>query len=113
MAYDEELAARIRDLISGETDVTEKKMFGGLAFLVRGNMAIAASGDGGAMVRVDPAQSGALEATTTARLAQMRGRDMPGWLRVSAGDVATKQALTRWVKLSTTYAGSLPTKKKA
>jgi hypothetical protein len=75
MAYDEELAGRIRQLIGSDPGLTEKKMFGGLAFLIRGNMAIAASSDGGAMVRVDPAQSDALVATTNATLVNMRGRD--------------------------------------
>jgi hypothetical protein len=77
MAYDEELAGRIRQLIGSDPELTEKKMFGGLAFLIRGNMAIAASSEGGAMVRVDPAQSDALVATTKATLMNMGGRDMP------------------------------------
>src|SRR5262249_33630772 len=81
MAYDQELAGRIRQLIGSDPELTDKKMFGGLAFLIRGNMAIAASSQGGAMVRVDPAQSDALVATTKATLMNMRGRDMPGWLR--------------------------------
>jgi len=83
MAYEQELAGRIRQLIGSDPELTEKKMFGGLAFLIRGNMAIAASSQGGAMVRVDPAQSDTLMATTKATLMNMRGRDMPGWLRVS------------------------------
>jgi len=78
MAYDQELAERIRQVIGNYPELTEKKMFGGLAFLVRGNMAIAASSEGGAMVRVDPAQSDILVATTKATLVNMRGRDMPG-----------------------------------
>jgi hypothetical protein len=86
VAYDQDLAGRIRQLIGSDPDLIEK-MFGGLAFLIRGNIAVAASGQGGAMVRVDPAQPDALEATTTARLVQMRGRDMPGWLRVSSDDL--------------------------
>jgi hypothetical protein len=81
MAYDEELAERIRQLIGSDPELTDKKMFGGLAFLIRGNMAIAASGEGGAMVRVDPAQSNSLVTTTKATLMNMRSRDMPGWLR--------------------------------
>ena len=74
----QELAERIRQLIGGDPELTEKKMFGGLAFLIRGNMAIAASSQGGALVRVDPAQCNALVATTKATLMNMRGRDMPG-----------------------------------
>jgi TfoX/Sxy family transcriptional regulator of competence genes len=93
VAYDEELADRIRELLGGEADLTEKKMFGGLAFLVRGHMAVAASGQGGVLVRVDPAQSESLVATTDARLMEMRGRRMQGWLRVDADDVRTKRQL--------------------
>src|SRR5215208_3496453 len=84
MAYDEDLANRIRELIAGEPDVTEKRMFGGLAFLVRGNMAVAASGQGGLLVRVDPAESAVLQAETRARPMEMRGKAMTGWLRVEA-----------------------------
>jgi len=93
MAYDQELAGRIRQLIGSDPELTEKKMFGGLAFLVRGNMAIAASSEGGAMVRVDPAQSDALVETTKATPMNMRGRDMRGWLRVSADDLRTDHHL--------------------
>ena len=111
MAYDEELAGRIRDLVAREPDLTEKKMFGGLAFLVGGNMAVAASGQGGILVRVDPAESDTLVATTSARVMEMRGRQMRGWLRVDPEDVRTEQELARWVGLGTTYAGSLPAKR--
>ena len=111
MAYDEELAGRLRDLLADEPGLTEKKMFGGLAFMIGGNMAIAASGQGGLMVRVDPDQSDALVATTSARLVEMRGRQMPGWLRVDAPDVRTKQQLAKWVKLGVNYARSLPAKR--
>lgn len=110
MAYDEDLADRIRELIGGHADVTEKKMFGGLAFLIGGNMAVAASGQGGVLVRVEPAESEALVATTNARLMEMRGRQMRGWLRVDAGDVGSKSELARWVELGATYARSLPAK---
>ena len=110
MAYDEQLAGRIRQLIGSEPELTEKKMFGGLAFLIRGNMAIAASSQGGAMVRVDPAQSDALVATATATLVNMRGRDMPGWLRVSSDDLRTDDQLASWVEMGTGYARSLPPK---
>ena len=110
MAYDEELADRIRQLVAGESHVTEKRMFGGLAFLVGGNMAIAASGEGGILVRVDPARSDRLVASTNARVAVMQGRAMRGWLRVDTTDVRTKRQLARWVELGTRYARSLPVK---
>ncbi len=110
MAYDEELAERIRELVASESDLSEKKMFGGLAFLVGGNMAVAASGQGGLLVRVDPAESDTLVATTSARPMEMRGRAMAGWLRVEAEDVRTQEELAKWVELGTTYARSLPAK---
>jgi hypothetical protein len=109
VAYDEELAARIRTLVGGEVGVTEKKMFGGLAFLVGGNMAVAASGQGGLLVRVDPAESDEL-VEAGAQLAVMRGRPMPGWLRVAAEDVSDDPALAVWVDRGTSYARSLPAK---
>jgi TfoX/Sxy family transcriptional regulator of competence genes len=111
VAYDEELADRIRELVAGESGLTEKKMFGGLAFLIGGNMAVAASGQGGLLVRVEPAQSDKLVATTSARLMEMRGRSMQGWLRVDAEDVRTKRQLAKWVERGATYAGSLPVKR--
>lgn len=110
MAYDENLADRIRELIAGEAGLTEQKMFGGLAFLIGGNMAVAASGQGGILVRVDPAQSDALVATTNAELMEMGSRQMAGWLRVGAEDLGTRRQLARWVELGTTYARSLPAK---
>jgi TfoX/Sxy family transcriptional regulator of competence genes len=109
--YDEALANRIRELLADERKVTEQKMFGGLAFLIGGNMAVAASGQGGLLVRVDPAESDALVASTNARLMEMRGRQMRGWLRVDSVDARTKRQLARWVALGTTYARSLPAKK--
>jgi len=105
MAYDEALAERIRALMAGERGVTEKKMFGGLAFLVGGNMAIAASGQGGLLVRVDPDESEALVRATGAEVAVMRGRPMAGWLRAEAGD-----DLADWVGRGVAYARSLPPK---
>jgi hypothetical protein len=111
MAYDQDLADRIRELVGGEAGLTEQKMFGGLAFLIGGNMAVAASGQGGVLVRVDPAQSEQLVATTGARPMEMRGREMQGWLRVDPEDVGTKRQLARWVTLGTTYARSLPAKR--
>jgi TfoX N-terminal domain len=111
MAYDEELAERIRAELGREADLTEKKMFGGLAFLIGGNMAVAASGQGGMLVRVDPARSETLVATTNARPMEMRGRSMQGWLRVDPVDVRTKRQLATWVRLGATYARSLPAKR--
>jgi TfoX/Sxy family transcriptional regulator of competence genes len=110
MPYDEELANRVRELIGNEPSLTEKKMFGGLAFLVGGNMAVGASGQGGLLVRVDPEQSDSLVAETNARPMEMRGRQMQGWLRVDTEDVRSQGALAKWVELGTTYARSLPPK---
>ena len=110
MAYDEALAARIRALLSDAPDVTEKKMFGGLAFLVRGNMAIAASGEGGVLVRVDPARSDELVASTDAHVAVMRGRPMAGWLRVDTDRLAADADLAFWVETGAGFARSLPAK---
>ncbi|MGH7482994.1 MAG: TfoX/Sxy family protein [Longimicrobiales bacterium] len=111
MAYDEALATRIRELVGSESDLTEQKMFGGLAFLIGGNMAVGASGQGGILVRVDPEQSDTLVATTNARLMEMRGRRMKGWLRVDAEDVRTGRELAKWVELGTSFARSLPAKR--
>jgi hypothetical protein len=113
VAYDEALADRIRELVGDEPLVTEQKMFGGLAFLVGGNMAVAASGQGGLLVRVDPDASAALITTTPAELMEMGGRSMAGWLRVGPDEVRTKRQLGKWVELGTSYARSLPVKKKA
>jgi len=110
VAYDEELAARIRTLLAGRARVTEQKMFGGLAFLVGGNMAIAASGGGGILVRVDPEQSDELVATSPAEPMEMRGRQMAGWLRVASADVADDAALAEWVERGSSFAASLPAK---
>jgi TfoX/Sxy family transcriptional regulator of competence genes len=110
MAYDEELAERIRELLVGDTSLSERKMFGGLAFLIGGNMAVAASGQGGVLVRVDPERSDRIVATSNARPMEMRGRQMQGWLRVAPEDLRTKRQLARWVTLGSSYARSLPTK---
>jgi TfoX/Sxy family transcriptional regulator of competence genes len=111
VAYDEKLAERIRELIGSEAGVTEQKMFGGLAFLIDGHMAVAASGQGGLLVRVDPDESDEIVATTQATPMVMRGRPMRGWLRVSSEDVRTKKQLGKWVELGEAYASSLPAKK--
>jgi len=107
VAYDEELAARIRDLVASEPALTEKEMFGGLAFLVGGNMAVAASGQGGLLVRVDPAESDGLIASSSARPMAMRGREMAGWLRV---DPAGDDELATWVGRGVSFARSLAPK---
>jgi hypothetical protein len=111
VAYDTKLADRIRALLPNDASVSEQAMFGGLAFLVGGNMAIAASGQGGVLVRVDPADSDRLTATTAAVPMEMRGRPMRGWLRVSADEVRTKRQLSTWVDLGVSYARSLPSKR--
>jgi len=109
MAYDEALAERIRTLIGKQRALSEQKMFGGLAFLINGNMAVAASGQGGLLVRVDPEESDELVRTTSAERMEMGGRTMAGWLRVDAqGDLELKL----WVERGVTYARSLPPKKK-
>jgi hypothetical protein len=110
MAFDEDLAERMRDLLAAEPDLTEKTMFGGLAFLIGGNMAVAASGQGGVLVRVDPAESDRLVAKTSARPMEMRGKEMHGWLRVDSDDVGTEHELAAWVEIGTSYARSLPAK---
>jgi TfoX/Sxy family transcriptional regulator of competence genes len=110
MAYDEKLADRIRELVAGERGVTEKKMFGGLAFLIDGNMSVSASGQGGLLVRVDPDESGALTEKPGVALMEMGGRSMAGWLRVDADAVGTKKQLAAWVERGVTYARSLPPK---
>jgi hypothetical protein len=108
MGYDEALAVRIRDQIGPDPELTEKKMFGGLAFLIRGNMAISASGQGGVLVRADPERTDELTAATTATVAVMRGREMPGWLRVSAEHLGSDDELAQWVDVGVGYARSLP-----
>jgi TfoX/Sxy family transcriptional regulator of competence genes len=111
VAYDEVLAERIRELMAAERGLTEKKMFGGLAFLIGGNMSVAASGQGGLMVRVDPAQSDQLLSSTKAHPMVMRGREMAGWLLVDAEHVRTRPQLAKWVTLGTALARSLPAKR--
>lgn len=110
MAYDEALADRVRDLVSREPLLTEQKMFGGLGFLLGGNLAVAASSKGGILVRVDPEEGQRLIATTPAHPMEMRGREMSGWLRVDGEHVATDEALEEWVRRGASYAGSLPPK---
>jgi TfoX/Sxy family transcriptional regulator of competence genes len=109
MAFDAEIASRIRQLLADES-ATERHMFGGLAFLLDGNMAVAANSHGGLMVRVDPDDADELVASTPARYMEMRGRPMRGWLRLDADAVRTTPALARWVTIGTKYARSLPPK---
>jgi TfoX/Sxy family transcriptional regulator of competence genes len=110
MAYDEDLANRLRELVSSEDGVTEKKMFGGLAFLINGNMAVSASGQGGLLLRCDPDETDALVAKPHAERFVMRGRAMDGWLRIDPAGVKTKRELERWVGVGVAYARSLPAK---
>ena len=110
MAYDEDLANRIRELVSSEQGVSEQRMFGGLAFLVNGNMSVSASGQGGLLLRIDPAETDALLKGPHARPFKMRGRVMQGWLRVDPEGVRTKRQLERWVARGVAYARSLPSK---
>jgi TfoX N-terminal domain len=110
MAYDEELANRIREVVQGERGLTEKRMFGGLAFLIDGNMAVSASGKGGLLLRVDPAQTDSLVSEPQVRRFEMRGREMDGWLRVDVEVVETDDELRRWVSHGVTYVRSLEPK---
>ena len=110
VAYDEDLANRIRELILTQPGITEQKMFGGLAFLVNGNMSVAASGQGGLLLRVDPGETGALLGKPHAEPFVMRGREMQGWMRVAADGVKSKRQLERWVARGVGYARSLPAK---
>ena len=111
MAFDEVLAQRLREALRSESDVIEKRMFGGVAFLVHGNMSVSASGQGGMLVRVDPATTDALTTDPNVHIAVMRGREMPGWLRVDDAGLESAAQLRAWVKRSVAYAKSLPTKR--
>jgi TfoX/Sxy family transcriptional regulator of competence genes len=110
VAYDEDLANRIRELIAAEPGVTEQKMFGGLAFLIAGNMSVSASGQGGLLLRCDPDETDELLKKEGAEPFVMRGRAMDGWLRVAPEGVRTKRQLEPWVKVGVRYARSLPAK---
>jgi TfoX/Sxy family transcriptional regulator of competence genes len=110
VAYDEDLANRLRELVYQENGVTEKRMFGGLAFLIGGNMAVSASGKGGLLLRVDPAETAELVSMPHAERFEMRGRQMDGWLRIDADGVRTKRELEKWVRRGINYAKSLPAK---
>jgi hypothetical protein len=110
MAYDEALAERIRGIVHNEDGLSEKKMFGGLAFLVNGNMAVAASGQGGLLLRVDPAQTERFIEDADATRFVMRGREMGGWLRIDPAGTGSESSLARWVGIGVAYARSLPPK---
>ena len=110
MAYDEDLANRVREVVGANARFSEQKMFGGLAFLIGGNMAVGVSGQGGLMVRVDRDDTEALLAKPHARPFEMRGREMKGWVRVDAEGVRTKRQLEPWVRRGISYASSLPPK---
>jgi hypothetical protein len=111
MAYDEDLAYRVRDLLEPERGVSEKKMFGGLAFLVNGHMAVSVSRAGGLMLRVDPAQTGELLREKHAGPVEMRGKTMDGWLRVDPAGVAEDADLERWAAIGVSNARTLPPKR--
>jgi TfoX/Sxy family transcriptional regulator of competence genes len=110
MAYDEDLADRVRELAGAEPGLTEKRMFGGLAMMVNGNMAVVIRGAGGLMVRVDPAQSEQLQTAPGVQAAVTRGRPMRGWITVDPSVCAKDVDLGRWVHRGVTYARSLPSK---
>jgi len=110
MAYDEDLANRIREALGDQDGVVEKKMFGGLAFLIGGHMAVSASGQGGLLLRCDPAETDAIVAREHASRFEMRGRAMDGWLRVAPEAVESRRELEGWVAIGVAYARSLPAK---
>jgi TfoX/Sxy family transcriptional regulator of competence genes len=110
MAYDEDLANRLRELLAGEPAITEKKMFGGLAFLVHGNMSVSASRNGGLLARVDPADADACLARPHVKLMEMRGRTMDGWLTIAPEGLKAKRDLAGWVQRSLAFARTLPPK---
>ncbi len=110
MAYDEALADSIREQVQRERGLTEKKMFGGLAFLLNGNMAVSASGSGGLLLRVDPAESEVLVTRPAATRFEMRGREMDGWLRIDTEALTSEDELAEWIAIGVTYAKSLPKK---
>jgi TfoX/Sxy family transcriptional regulator of competence genes len=111
VAYDPDLADRIRELVGTEQGLSEKKMFGGLAFLIHGNMAVSASGQGGLLLRADPARSDKLTGSRHVERAVMQGRAMDGWLRVAAEGIRTRAQLQRWVRVGVDYARTLPPKR--
>lgn len=111
MAYDEDLAYRVRDLLEPEQGLSEKKMFGGLTFMINGHMAVNVSRQGGLMLRIDPAQTDELLRDKHAAPFQMRGKPMTGWLRIDPAGVAKESDLERWTAMGVSYARTLPPKK--
>jgi hypothetical protein len=112
VTYDEALADRLREIVGAERGLTEQRMFGGLAFLINGNMAVAASGQGGLLVHVDPLDTDSLVTRSHAERMVMRGRAMDGWVRVAPEGARTKRQLEQWANRGVTYARSLPKKQK-
>jgi len=110
MAHDVELANRIRHVVEAERGLTERRMFGGLAFMIHGNMAVSASSKGGLLLRINPADTESLVSEPHAHRFEMRGREMHGWLRVEPEALETDDELQRWVSHCVTYARSLPRK---
>jgi TfoX/Sxy family transcriptional regulator of competence genes len=110
MAYDVEVAERLREELAGEPGVSERPMFGGLAFLINGNLAVSASGQGGLLLRVDPSQTEKLVAEPQARPFVMRGRELAGWLHIAASVLDSDSDFSRWVALGVAQARSLPPK---
>jgi len=110
MAYDEDLADRLRELLADEVAVTEKKMFGGLAFLMNGNMCVSGSRKGGLLVRIDPADTDAALARPHVALMKMGGRTMAGWIIVAPDGVRTRREVAAWLKRGVAFAKTLPPK---
>jgi TfoX/Sxy family transcriptional regulator of competence genes len=110
MAFDERLAERVRELLVDEEGITEKRMFGGLGFLLNGNLAVSASGRGGLLVRIDPDEFDSLLAPPQVEMMEMRGRRMTGWLIVTSEAITTKSDLVSWGRRGLDYAASLPSK---
>jgi TfoX/Sxy family transcriptional regulator of competence genes len=110
MPYDEDLANRLRELLADEDAITEKRMFGGLAFLLHGNMSVSASRNGGLLARIDPADTNAALARPYVTLMEMGGRTMAGWITVAPEGLKTKRQLAAWVKRSVAFAKTLPPK---
>jgi TfoX/Sxy family transcriptional regulator of competence genes len=110
MPYDEDLVHRLRELLADEDAITEKKMFGGLAFLLHGHMSVSASRTGGLLVRIDPAETDAALARPHVALMKMGGRTMEGWIIVAPDGLKTKRELAAWVKRSVAFVGTLPPK---
>ena len=107
MAHDPELAERLHEVLAAQPDLTHKKMFGGHGFLLGGHLAVSASGVGGLLLRVDPAQAESLLNEPLVTRFEMRGRQMKGWLHLDPGAVSTDEELRRWVQLGVDYVRTL------